>query len=243
MMYPLFVLGLTLVVGVGIAWYILPKLAAVFSQMHATLPLITKYLIGLGGFLGRYGGIVVPLFLIFVALSVYFIFFFPKTKYIGQAMLLFFPGANKLIKEAELARFGYLLSILLSAGLPATEAISSLEKATQFSKYKNFYSYLRRELEEGNSFQKSFVSYPHSGRLIPVPIQHLIASAERSGSLPDTMMKISDTYESKLEITTKDWSTLLEPVLLVIVWLGVVAVALAVILPIYSLIGNLQTSY
>ena len=75
-----------------------------------------------------------------------------------------------------------------------------------------------------------------------MPVQQLIISSERSGSLSNALVDISKSYEEKSETTTKDLTIILEPILLVIVWLGVVAVALAVILPIYSLVGGLQVS-
>src|SRR3989338_247335 len=64
MMYPAFVFGLTIAVGLAIAWFILPRLASVFASLHAQLPLITVWLIGSGKFLGLYGIYVIPLFII-----------------------------------------------------------------------------------------------------------------------------------------------------------------------------------
>ncbi|MDO8493391.1 MAG: type II secretion system F family protein, partial [bacterium] len=85
MMYPGFVLGLTLVVGLVVAWFIIPRLANVFAGLHIDLPLITRVLIATGAFLGQYGYIAVPSFLLIVAVSAYFIFTFSKTKFIGEA--------------------------------------------------------------------------------------------------------------------------------------------------------------
>jgi len=242
MMYPVFVLGLTLIIGVGIAWFILPKLATVFSQLKIKLPLITKVLIGTGTFLGEYGAIAVPLFLVALGVLVYMLFYFPPTKKAGQSMLFALPGVRRLILETELSRFGYLLGTLLGAGLPVTQALASLTEATSFPHYRRFYEYLTKSIEEGNSFEKSFHAYKGLRRLIPMPVQQLIISSERSGSLSNALVDISKSYEEKSETTTKDLTIILEPILLVIVWLGVVAVALAVILPIYSLVGGLQVS-
>ncbi len=241
MLYPVFVLSLTVVLGIGIAWFILPKLAAVFSQLKIKLPLITKMLIGAGNFLAVHGSVAVPGFLAVLSLLIFFIFFFSKTKFIGQAMLLRAPGIGNLIKEVELARFSYLLGTLLSAGLPITRALHTLTQATTIPAYQNLYIYLEQSVAEGNSFEQTFRGYPHLDRIMPVTIQRLVMTGERAGSLSRTLLSISSTYEGKVETTTKNISIILEPVLLVIVWLGVVAVALAVILPIYSLVGGLQT--
>lgn len=241
MMYPVFVLSLTVIIGVGIAWFILPKLATVFDQLHIQLPLITKVLIGIGKFLGAYGFIAFPVFFVCAGFLIYFIFYFPKTKFIGQGLLFSLPGINRLVREIELARFGYMLGTLLEAGIPITSALDSLYKAADFPRYKNLYAHLGGSIEDGNSFQKSFANYNKANKLVPVPIQQLIVAGEQSGNLSGALLRISAHFEAKTEDTTKNLTVILEPVLLVIVWLGVVSVALAVILPIYGLIGGLNT--
>ncbi len=240
MIYPVVVLSLTVVVGLGIAWFILPRLATVFSSLRLDLPPITRAMIAAGNFLNAYGSIVVPICLGLAAVLIYLFFFYPKTKFIGQAILFFLPGTKKLIKEVELTRFGYVLGTLLRAGLLVTYAVDSLSKATALKNYQKLYNHLRESIEEGSSFDRAFSEYKNSGRLIPVPVQQMVAASEQSGHLHETLFKIGETFERKTEDTTKNLSIILEPILLVIVWIGVVAVALSVILPIYSLIGGLS---
>ncbi|QQS15533.1 MAG: type II secretion system F family protein [Candidatus Moraniibacteriota bacterium] len=240
MTYPIFVLLVTAVVGIGIAWFILPKLALVFSQLKIALPWITKALISVGVFLNASGWKVLPAGSIVIAVLFYFAFFFPKTKVIGQYFLLFIPGVKQLISEVEMARFGFLLGTLLSAGIPVVKSLDSLVRATDSVPYRKLFLYLRNSIEAGNSFQKSFALLRRGDRRISRPIQQLIVAAERSGNLPETFLKIGSTYEGKADATTKNLTVILEPILLVLVWLGVVGVALAVILPIYSLVGGLN---
>ncbi len=242
MVYPVFVLGLAAVIGIGISWFILPKLASIFSQLHLKLPFLTKLLISAGEFLKVHGSVFVPLAILAVVLFFYFVFFFRKTKFIGQYILFCLPAIKRLIQEVELSRFGYLLGTLLDAGLPVTDALLCLKDATTFPHYKKLYTYLVCSISEGNSFRDSFASYKGVERIVPTSVKQLVSTAEMSGTLPNTLLEIGKTYEQKIETTTKDLSVILEPVLLVIVWLGVVGLALAVILPIYSLIGGLQTS-
>lgn len=240
MMYPVFVLVLTFIVGTGIGWFILPKLTLVFNDLHVKLPLITKLLLSTGNFLGTYGVIFVPCFFVFIFLTIYILFIYRKTKHIGQSILFQIPGIGRLLKEVEIARFGYILGSLLDAGVPIVQAIDSLSKATSYSRHRKFYEAFKESVSVGNSIKKSFQNYPKLYKIIPGPIQQLVVSAEFSGTLSKTLLKIGETYTLKTDTTTKNISTIIEPILLVIVWLGVVGVALAVILPIYSLIGGLQ---
>lgn len=240
MMYPVFVLALTLIIAIGIAWFILPRLAAVFSQLDINLPLITQIMINFGSFLGTYGYLVVPIFILILFLIIYFLFFHQKTKFIGQNIILLSPGVKKLIRELELARLGYLLGTLLEAGLPIETALDSIKTSGAFIRYQKFYVFLKDNIEAGNSFQKSFSKYRHINSLIPHSVQQMIIAGEQSGNLANILIKIGRSYTEKTEMTTKNLVIILEPLLLIIVWLGVVTVALSIILPIYSLIGGLN---
>ena len=240
LMYPSFVLVLTAVVGTSISWFILPKLAKIFMDLKLDLPLITKILIGFGLFLQKNGLWFVPLATTIIGLTVYLIFINQKTKFLGEGMLFSIPGINTLMMEVEVARFGYLLGTLLEAGLQVTKAIDSLATASEVIRYKTFYNYLRDSVDMGNSFQKSFLEYKKINTLIPQPIQQLIISGEQSGTLNKTLIKVGQVLEEKSDTTTKNLTIIMEPILLVIVWAGVVAVAFAVILPIYSLVGGIN---
>ncbi len=242
LMYPVFVLSLTLVVGIGISWFILPKLAKIFTDLKLTLPLVTRVLMSFGVFLSKHGLIAVPAGALVIGVVAYVVFFNEKTKFMGEAIIFSIPGIKTLLMEVEVARFGYLLGTLLEAGLTVTRAIESLAGASDVIRYKKFYLALRESIEMGNSFEKSFMQYKGIDVLIPQPIQQLIISGEKSGNLNKTLIKVGQVLEAKSDTTTKNLTIIMEPILLVIVWAGVVSVAFAVILPIYSLVGGLNNA-
>jgi len=239
-MYPLFVLGLSLIVGVGIAWFILPRLALVFASLKLELPLLTRLLIGLGRFLGEHGKIVVPAFILGIGVLIYIVFIFRWTKVIGQWLLWHTPVVKKVIADIQLARFGYVLGSLLDAGLPVLDALEALSRTTNLYNFRKFYKYIKMRVAEGHSFHDCFISYRGSRKLVPISVQQIIVSGEKTGSLAKSFLSISGIYYVKIDNAVKNLTVMLEPLLLVIVWLGVVAVALAVILPIYNLIGGLS---
>ncbi len=238
MIYPVIVFSMTLIIGIGIAWFLLPRLALVFSQLRVKLPLMTKILISIGTFLGNFGIIFIPSLIFVIVLTVYFLFFAKKTKFIGQAILMRLPGIGKIIMETELARLGFILGELLSAGLIVTDAISSLASATTTIAYQKLYLSLEKSINQGNSFESSFKLYKDTNRLIPISIQQIIITSEKSGKLPDVLVSLGQTFDDKLQISTKNLVVIMEPILLIIIWLGVLFVAMSVILPIYSLIGG-----
>lgn len=240
MIYPVLVFSITIVVGLGVALFLLPRLAMVFSQLKVELPLITRILIAVGSFLGKFGLIVVPGLVMLFLSAVFLLFFYKKTKFFGEALLWQLSPFKKIIAQVELARFGYFLGTLLSSGITVVDALSSLAKSATSKFYQKLYFHLTQKIGEGNSFASSLGLYKNINELIPAPIQQMIGSSEQSGKLPETLLRIGEIYEEKTDITTKNLAVILEPILLIIVWLAVLAVALAIIVPIYSLIGGLN---
>ena len=238
MLYPGFVLGLTLVVGIGVAWFILPRLATVFDSLDVRLPSITIALIRFGTFLQEHGMVVVPVVLVVCISGFVFVLSRPRARAAAQGLALYIPGIRNVVQEVELARFGFILGTLLEAGLPIVQALDSLEQAAAIVQYKRLYAFLRTSVENGDSFRQSMQRYPRSSRLIPIPMQELVATGEQSGKLATMLLRVAALYERKIDQSTKNLASILEPILLVIVWLGVVAVAVAIILPIYSLVGQ-----
>jgi type IV pilus assembly protein PilC len=240
LLYPAFVLGLTVIVGLGVAWFLLPRLAVTFSQLQVKLPSISKLFIGLGIFLKNHGIVAVPAFFVVILALCYILFIAPKTKFIGTRILYAIPGISRMLTEVEITQFGYLLGTLLEAGLPITQALNLLTDSTSAPQYRAFYHYLSESLDSGFSFRDSLSKYKASVKLLPPSVQQMVIAGERSGSLSEVLLTIGRTYEQKSDITTQNLEAILEPILLIFVWLGVMAVAVAVIMPIYSLVGGLK---
>lgn len=240
MMYPTLIMGLTFIIGISIAWFILPRLTTVFTQMRIELPLMTRVLIIVGKFLEMHGFIAIPALIMGCVALFYMVFVYKYTKFIGERVLFFLPVIKKLLREMELSRLGYITGTLLNAGIPVLDVLNALMRATPWERYQKLYRRIHDNVETGSSIQQSLKSYAHAERMIPMSIQHLIGSGEKSGALAQNMAKLGEAYEARVDTTTKDLTILLEPLMLVIVWLAVIGVALAVIMPIYQLIGNLN---
>ncbi len=240
MIYPAIVLGLTVILGTAIAWFILPRLATVFSQLRIKLPLLTVILIRFGAFLQAHGLVFIPCFILGFFTLFYFLFIFGPTKFIGQKFLFVLPGVGTLVRETEITRFGYVLGSLLGAGVPVVQALDLLSRAASFENYKRLFAFLKNSLEEGKSFQKSFADFSGLKKMLPVPVQQIVVAGELSGKLEHSLLTIGKNYEEKSALTAQNLTVVLEPIMLIIVWIGVAMVALGVILPLYGLIGGLQ---
>ncbi|HSX18139.1 MAG TPA: type II secretion system F family protein [Candidatus Saccharimonadales bacterium] len=240
LLYPAFVIGVTFIVAIGVAWFLLPRLAVTFDQLGYKLPLISRIIIGFGLFLQHYGLIFITTLILALVILAYSVSSMPKIHRAAQKMLLRLPGVSKLVKEIEIARFGYMLGSLLQANIAVTESLKLLHGATSAPAYKDLYTYLSHSFENGYNFQSAFAKYKQTPKLIPPPVQQMVIAGERSGALAESLMDVGQVYEEKADATTRNLETVLEPILLILVWAGVLVVAIAVILPIYSLVGKLR---
>lgn len=235
LLYPGIILILASIIAIVSAWFILPKLSSMFQIDPSKMPLSTKILLGIGSFLKIYGSFLVPVILICFIIIVYFVFFFKKTKFIGDYILFLIPGIKNLMQGVELARFGYIAGVLLQAGFQITDVLNSVKKGTSYKNYRKLYDHLEESVINGDSFKTALNSYEKIEKLIPIPIQQLIMSSEKSGRLSETLIRIGVIFEEKTEAMSRDLATVIEPVVLIIVGLIVGFVVLAIVGPIYGL--------
>ncbi|MES2622975.1 MAG: type II secretion system F family protein [Patescibacteria group bacterium] len=233
--YSSFVLIISLVVGIGVAWFVLPKISGFFADLNAPLPPITKAIIAVGSFLQTYGYIFIPLFIIVFLAVFYFIFSFPKTKFIGHTLLFHTPVIKHLILETEIARFGFLSGTMIRAGVPLHMVFELLPGTTTFKNYAILYAAMSQRILEGGTFQKIFATLHDSDRLIPLPVRQMIIAAEQSGALSDTLVKIGTMYEAKVDATSRNIPAFLEPALLLFIGGLVGFLAIGILMPIYKL--------
>lgn len=240
MIYPTLVLVLAVVIGSAIAWFILPNLASIFKGLNVALPLPTQVLIDAGQYIKNHGPQLLLVFVAIVFASILLWSAVPFVRRLVRGLFKHVPGVGRLMREVEIARMGYIAGSLLEAGLPVTETLVSLQESTQDPAFERMYQYLKEGIEQGESFQVLFSESKAVKRALPAQIRSLVVAGEESGALAESFLQIADTYDEKIETTSKNLSVILEPVLLVVVWLVVVALALSIILPIYSLISNLN---
>lgn len=235
LLYPGIVLALAIIVAIGGAWVILPSLVTIFQGAGAVLPINTRILLWVGSTLSQYGAILVPSIIIALGIIVYVLFFNKKTRFVGDAILFSIPGVKTLMQGVELARFGYIFGVLLQAGFQIDDALESVKQGTTYASYAKFYDYLQKSIAKGDAFRTALTQYPRVDKYIPSPIQQLIMSAEKSGRLPETFIKIGVIFEEKTEAMSRDLATILEPIILIVVGLIVGFIVLAIIGPIYGL--------
>lgn len=237
MIYPSIVLVMTLVITLGLAWFVLPQLVNVLISLNAKLPLVTRIVIWVANYFQKNGAVAVPS--VFGGLLLLFILC-TKTRLRGftQRVVFRFPGIGTMARCATIAQFGVVLGSLLKAGVPMLESIRSMAAVTDTVAYRHFYERLASQIEEGKSFSSAFSTLRESRSLLPISVQQLIITGERSGKVTEMLMRVADIYEKKAEEAAQRLPVVLEPMLLLFMGGLVGTIAFAIIVPIYSVVGS-----
>lgn len=239
LIYPTFLVVLMLIVGSGISLFLLPRLAEIFEGLDVELNLLTKVMIGFGLFWSHWGLLLSGIFVVAVFIIGMGIAYVKPIRTLAEKVLYVIPGIKTLIYQSEISRFGFIMGSLLEAGLPIVDVLDSLVDSFATVRYSNIAKIIRTNVEEGQSLATTLEKIPDR-KALPGPIRQLIVSSEQSGNLSDTLLKISSTYEEKVEITAENLETVLEPIILIAIAVGVLFIALSVILPIYGLLGGIK---
>ena len=238
--YPIIVLSLTLVIGLGISWFILPQLAALYTSFGTEIPLTTQILVSFGEFVKVNGYWFFPSILaVIVAWSILYRTV-PAIKLFGEGIQLRLPGFRQILLEAEMSRMGYILGNLLKVGISIDKSLEAIIDASPLLTYKNLYKSFYDGLIQGDSFSQFFAKTKVNRRVIPSSVKHLIVAGEKSGSMPKIFMEIGESYKERMAVTSENLTKILEPVLLIIMFVFVAILAIGIIAPIYSQLGNLN---
>ncbi len=232
LLYPGLIVGTTLIVGGGLATFVLPQLVDLFKSLEVKLPLSTQILLFLAQIMKSYGLIITPAVFLAV-LGIIFLLQTPFVKPWWHRTLLRMPIFGKFFLDIELSSFCRNLGIMLKGGIPIDKALDSLHRATSNLVFKDFSGRLQKEVDKGKKLSEE-MSLPRFN-FVPALIPKMVEVGENSGKLADTFIYLSEFFEEEVDNSAKNLSTILEPVLLLIIGLGVGFVAIAIISPIYQL--------
>jgi len=237
LMYPGLVFVATLALATFISLFILPKLVDFFSAFDAKLPASTMFLLSLSKFMKNYGFLFFGS--VFTALIIiYLIIKIPKIKLWKDRQILRIPFIGHLLVENEVASFSRNLATLIKSGLPIFESLKICASSQTNLEYKRTITSLSNSLEKGSNIS-DFLKKPACKLLFPHLVADMISVGEKTGSIDKSLFYVSEFYEEDIEETAKNLTTILEPVVLVIIGLMVAFLALAIIGPIYQLTGSL----
>ncbi len=235
MLYPIIVLSATLVLGIGLSIFILPRLVQLFSTFRVELPAITSVFLSIANFLITYGWYLVG------GLAVLIIAWratarLEPVRRVLDHIYIRLPIFSHLIINAQLARITRILSLLLKSGITINESLAITGNAVENLLYRDELSMAKEGVQKG----KNLSTMLSDDRYFPKMASRMIGVGERTGKLDESLGYLASFYEDEVDTATKNLSTILEPALLLFIGLVLGFLAVAIISPIYQFTGSLQ---
>lgn len=232
MFYPMMVVVVFVIVMLVILIVVMPKISSVFGRMKMPLPLATKVMIASSNFLVAYWPFVLGAVLVIAVLL--FILHREKGQQFNQ-FVLGLPGINVLSKQIDITRFARVLHLLLTSGIPITQG---LELAQAVVNNKKVYTQIQGARDSAAAGAQFSAGLKAKGSPFPPMMIKLMEVGEKTGTLEKAMLDVANHMDSQVSKTLTKLTMMLEPIMLVLVGLAVAAMMMAIIGPIYGMIGQ-----
>jgi type II secretory pathway component PulF len=236
LIYPLIVIFLAVIIGFFVSFFILPKAMGIFQMFKFQLPLSTRVLIFLSSFLKK-NWILIIIFVIFLIFLFQILKRFRFFRYFLDKISLSFPVFGPVFKNANLAQFSQSLYTLFKSGIPIIETFDICIQNLPNEVLKESIILVKAEVEKGGKISQGL---KNSSKIFPPIFSQMVLVGEKSGSLENSFLYLSQFYQEEVDSALKNISVVLEPLLLILVGLFVGFVALAIITPIFKFTGSLR---
>lgn len=211
---------------------VIPKMAQVFERLNIVLPLPTRILIAVSTMLREntiplVGGITVAILVLVWA--------FKRYREVVMKPIYLLPGISSLIRDIDLTRFARSLHLLLSSGIPIATALDLSSKVVMRNDTAKLIADARDMVLSGKRLSEGFKKSKH---VIPGVVVKLIEVGDKTGTLEQSMGEIAEFLDYEVSKRLKAITVLIEPLILIVVGVAVGGMMLAVIAPIYGIIGT-----
>ena len=235
MVYPIIVLVVMVAVMLFMMFTIVPQVEKLYSDMKKTLPILTSILINVSNFMITYWWLV----LILLGFAVYFARQYFKTE-AGirtlDTMKLNMPVFNGLMRRLYMARFTRTGQTLLATGVPMLDTLKISSEAVNNTHVSEEISRAAEKVQSGKSLSSALEREEYILTMVP----QMIKIGEQSGKIDEMMGKTAQVYEEELDEQIKNISTMIEPVLMVVLAVFAGGMIGAILFPIYSLVGQIN---
>ncbi len=235
LIYPSIVMAVFFIIGFLVITFIIPKLTAIIKDLNADVPWYTKILIVVGDFMAQYWWAVAIIIIGFIAGIIYYI----KTKdgrREWDQVKLKLPVFGGIFRSIYIARFAQNLAALLSSGIPIIRAMTIVSDVVDNVVYQEVFMQAVEEIKRGGNMSDVFRRSP----LIPPMVTQMTKIGENSGQIDIALGHVAKFYDQETETITKNLSTLLEPLLMVVIGIAVGFMAFSILMPIYNIAGQIK---
>lgn len=234
MIYPIFVMVLFGAIVILMLTFVVPRIAKVFIGLRVHVPFVTRAMISASQFFMHNWLFIMAGIVLFIVLLVVL---FRTQKRAIVRLLLGLPGLKKLGNNIELTRFTRSFSLLMHAGVPLEEALRLSRNVVQKKQLLNMISLMQENVQAGKPLSDGLRNIKG---IVPPMMSRSIETAETAGTLEQTLQRLSEYFDNEVSESLKVLTSMLEPILLVVVGVMVGALMIAIIAPIYNLISQIN---
>lgn len=237
MLYPAIVVAVAIVMGGYISIFVLPQLINFFTSLNAKLPLSTQILLWFAELMKNHG------IVIFVGLGIFIVLFqmllqTSVVKPYWHRFLLRIPVFGVFIENVQMASFCRNLGVMLQSGLTITSALDIAESGADNMVFKSYIGRIQNAVDRGKSIASELGTEGFSH--FPIIAVKMIAVGEKTGKLDESLLYLGDYFEEEVDTTAKNFATIIEPLVFIVIGLMVAFLAFAIITPIYELMGSIN---
>ncbi len=237
MVYPIVIVIAMIGVAMVMLIFVLPKLSQVFLQLNVKLPATTKFILNVGNTIG--GNVALSLGVFFgLLLTMVSLFIIKRTREMIFGFFVKMPVINKVVNQIDIARFARTLSTLLRSGVPIMVALDVSSDVIKHPKLRAQAKEFSKGVASGESLSEILVK--GKKHLFPVTMIQTIRAGEKTGSLDVVLDEMASFYEMEVDYSLKRATSLIEPVLMLVIGVAVGAMVVMMITPIYSIVGGLE---
>jgi type IV pilus assembly protein PilC len=230
MIYPVIVLIAMVIVAFVMMVFVMPQLTAMYKDFGADLPITTKILITVSDLMAKIWWLMIVLAIGgFLILRTWF-----KTESGERTLdkiLRKIPIVGELRSKITLTEFARTLSLLLGAGVSMLESLDIVGKALNSIVYREALLGAKKEVERGVSLSTSLEIH----EVFPAMLSQMILVGEQTGRIDEILLKLSEYYEKESEYAVKNLTAAMEPMIMIILGVGVGFLVVSIMMPIYSL--------
>lgn len=235
MIYPAVVITMMGGVMLIMVFFVMPKLMGLYAESGLELPLATKIMMGLANFMINFWWLVLAASIGAAAAFRNYVST-PRGRDVLDRLTLKTPIVGRITTMVILTNFTRTLGLLISSGIPILDAIKIVADITNNTVYKNNLDIAHKGVERGLTFSSQLLGM----KIFPRIVGQMVKTGEETGKLDDVMFRLATYFESETDNSLKNVTTLIEPIILVVLGLGVAGLVVSIIMPIYQLTTNIK---
>ncbi len=236
LIYPAVIIVAMIGIGILMMIYVVPQLTDVFKDLGSELPPTTQFILNTSSLLRENLLLVIMGTLVSIIL-LRFLFATNSGRKIMGLMLIHIPVIRNLVVKSNCARFARIYSSLLKSGVPAVESLKILSRTLSNFYYKRALEHATESIQKGVSLSK--VIYAEKN-IFPVLVPQMIEVGEETGKTEAVLLKLAEFYEEEINQFTKNISSVIEPVLMIIIGSAVGFFAISILQPMYSVLESIK---